>query len=657
MEPDKFFLELNGLNLLFLVDDIEKSKYDVEIFNSFFKSVDVTDSAKEAINLLHNKNYDIVLLKTAIKDMPYLEFVKYVKSHYPYLYTAVIADDFDKDELLDAINAGIDGFLKESFDIEVFLGEVYKLLYQKLKIADELNVLQQYKDVVDDSLIVSKTDLKGNITYVNKAFEKVSGFRADELLGKPHSIVRHPDMKPEVFRSLWKTILSKRVWRGLVKNRKKNGESYYVDTVIKPILDRNGDISEFIAIRKDVTRYISAEELINDKLKLIKDALLILVYIDNYEDLRLLYLKDVLDKFKRRLLKRIKILLREKLGLKPSLIEDYIVKDDILGFLIEEYDPNVLENVLKEIINEVINKPIVVESLEFLPFIRMSYSYGISHLYENAIIGIEKIKKGEERLICANGLCKEKRKEVEQNMKMLRVIEKALRENRVISLFQPIVDNKTQKTIKYESLVRIIDEDGKLLSPFFFLDIAKKSGLYTNITLRVIENSFEMLKKGYSISINLSPSDILRDVIKNRIFKLLQEYKISYGQVTFELLEDEIVNFPTALNEFINKALSLNANIAIDDFGSGYSNFGRVVEFKADIIKIDGSLIKDIDKDKVKQNVVEAIVSFAKKENKKTVAEFVENEKIYKILCDLGVDYSQGYYFSKPLRMEEIEKL
>jgi EAL domain-containing protein (putative c-di-GMP-specific phosphodiesterase class I) len=108
------------------------------------------------------------------------------------------------------------------------------------------------------------------------------------------------------------------------------------------------------------------------------------------------------------------------------------------------------------------------------------------------------------------------------------------------------------------------------------------------------------------------------------------------------------------LNDFIDNVLKLNANIAIDDFGEGYSNFSRIVDYKADIIKIDGSLIKNIDKDETKQSIVQAIVSFAKKENKKTVAEFVENEEIYEILLNLGVDYSQGYYFSKPLMPEDV---
>jgi len=238
---------------------------------------------------------------------------------------------------------------------------------------------------------------------------------------------------------------------------------------------------------------------------------------------------------------------------------------------------------------------------------------------------------------------------------MLKTIEYAIQNNKVISLFQPIIDNITQKPIKYESLVRIIDKNGKILSPFFFLDIAKKAGIYTHITQKVLENSFKIYKeKNIPISINLSPSDIVRDTIKEKIISLLKEYKPAKGMITFELLEDEIIKFPNIIKEFINEVKSLNVEIAIDDFGEGYSNFTRVADLQADWIKIDGSLIKEIDKDHIRQNIVQAIVNFAKKENKKTVAEFVENEEIFKTLQKLGVDYSQGYYFNKPLDVKDI---
>lgn len=94
--------------------------------------------------------------------------------------------------------------------------------------------------------------------------------------------------------------------------------------------------------------------------------------------------------------------------------------------------------------------------------------------------------------------------------------------------------------------------------------------------------------------------------------------------------------------------------IAIDDFGAGYSNFERILEFEPDIIKIDGSLIKNIQTDVFSRDLVETIVAFAKKQNIKTVGEFVENEAIFNILNEIGVDYSQGYYFGKPISLKII---
>jgi EAL domain-containing protein (putative c-di-GMP-specific phosphodiesterase class I) len=97
----------------------------------------------------------------------------------------------------------------------------------------------------------------------------------------------------------------------------------------------------------------------------------------------------------------------------------------------------------------------------------------------------------------------------------------------------------------------------------------------------------------------------------------------------------------------------MGMSIAIDDFGVGFSNFIRIIDYEIDILKIDGELIKDIDKNRKKRNIVKTIVSFAKKENIKTVAEFVENKTIFEILKNIGIDYSQGYYFSESLNKEE----
>ncbi|MFA6136839.1 MAG: PAS domain S-box protein [Sulfurimonas sp.] len=133
---------------------------------------------------------------------------------------------------------------------------------------NETLILEQYKNIVDRSAIVSKTDKFGIITYVNNKFCEMSGYSEEELIGMPHNIIRHPDMPSAAFEELWKIIQSGEPWFGKVKNRKKNSSSYHVDTVINPIFDSNGNIIEYIAIRHDITELEQYKELLKDELNI-----------------------------------------------------------------------------------------------------------------------------------------------------------------------------------------------------------------------------------------------------------------------------------------------------------------------------------------------------------------------------------------------------
>ncbi len=127
-------------------------------------------------------------------------------------------------------------------------------------IRKNIKLLDEYKNAVDRSSIVSKTDRKGRITYINDQFCAISGYSREELIGKPHRIVRHEETPKEVFESMWKTILSGDAWHGVVKNKAKDGSPYWVDATINPILDHKGKIEEFIAIRSDITKTIRLHE-------------------------------------------------------------------------------------------------------------------------------------------------------------------------------------------------------------------------------------------------------------------------------------------------------------------------------------------------------------------------------------------------------------
>lgn len=122
------------------------------------------------------------------------------------------------------------------------------------------NLLNEYKRAVDLSNIVSKTNPKGIITYVNSKFCEISGYSKSELIGRSHNIVRHPGMQKEAFKELWDTIKDKKPWQGIIKNMQKDGTPYVVDSTVIPILDLDGDIVEYIAIRHDITELENTKE-------------------------------------------------------------------------------------------------------------------------------------------------------------------------------------------------------------------------------------------------------------------------------------------------------------------------------------------------------------------------------------------------------------
>ena len=146
-------------------------------------------------------------------------------------------------------------------------------------------LLNEYKKAVDVSSIVSKSDLKGIVTYVNDKFCEISGYTKEEIIGKPHSIVRHPNMPKEAFEDLWNTIRDKRVWNGMVENRSKDGTSYFVDATIVPILDENEQVIEYIGIRKDITKQILKERELDElRIKQMNESLNRAIDI-NYENM------------------------------------------------------------------------------------------------------------------------------------------------------------------------------------------------------------------------------------------------------------------------------------------------------------------------------------------------------------------------------------
>ncbi len=239
-------------------------------------------------------------------------------------------------------------------------------------------------------------------------------------------------------------------------------------------------------------------------------------------------------------------------------------------------------------------------------------------------------------------------KSYENNMFWSREIKKAIQKDKLLPYYQPIINNHTGKIEKYEALIRLINDKGETISPFFFLEISKHSKQYHNITQAVINHAFKTLDTlEYEFSINLTIEDILDMQMQRYLFDALEKYNIG-KRVVFEIVESEGIENFSEINEFIQNVKKYGCKIAIDDFGTGYSNFEYLMKLNADFIKIDGSMIQNLDTNENSRILVSTIVVFAKKLGMKTIAEFVKNETIQNLVVELGIDYSQGYYFGEP---------
>ncbi|WP_373003864.1 EAL domain-containing protein [Sulfurimonas sp.] len=227
-------------------------------------------------------------------------------------------------------------------------------------------------------------------------------------------------------------------------------------------------------------------------------------------------------------------------------------------------------------------------------------------------------------------------------------VREAVGNYRIIPYYQAIVDTKTSEIKKYECLARLIDINGKIVSPLLFIPISKKIKYYNMVTKIIIDKSFKHFEtKGCEFTINLSIEDMVKKDMFDFIMDRLKNSNIS-DKVTFEILESDAIEDFEKVDRFINEIRRYGAKIAIDDFGSGYSNFSYLTKINADYIKIDGSLVKNIDTDNNSFIVVESIVQFAKKLGIQTIAEYVWSYSVLEKVKELNIDYAQGFYIDEP---------
>ena len=525
------------------------------------------------------------------------------------------------------------------------------------------NFLLEYKKAIDESSIVSKTDKKGFITFVNSKFCETSGYEKDELIGKDHRIIRHPSMSKEFFAQMWETILDKKIFKGVIANKRKDGSIYYVDTTIIPILDENKDIVEFISIRHNITKIYEQKKLIEEQFideltllpnrqKLLRDlkdnkiTKIAIININSFRDINNFYGFETGDL----VLKKFSQILLDKIY---ENIELYRVANDIFAICTKNKEN--LEDIRKictNIIEHISLNPILINNNSFY----LSISIGVARNCEDSSLQNNLLSKAEYALRIAKKqnisiLFLDENIELynklKENKKLIEELKNALISNNLLIYGQKIINNFSKKE-KYEILMRIKLEDGSILTPYSFLKEAKKAKLYLGMTRMLVKKACEYFKgKDIEFNLNLTLEDIKDQYTMDFIVHTIEKTNTA-KQITFEIVESEGIESFTEVSNFIKKAKKLGCKIAIDDFGTGYSNFEYIIKLDVDYIKIDGSLIKNINSDNNLYLTVQTIVGFAKALKIKTVAEFVHNEDVLNCVQILDIDYSQGFFIDEP---------
>jgi len=212
----------------------------------------------------------------------------------------------------------------------------------------------------------------------------------------------------------------------------------------------------------------------------------------------------------------------------------------------------------------------------------------------------------------------------------------------------------------HEILLRMPNDNGTLLSPDTFLPVAQEFGLSSRVDLWVLDRTLQFMATyrerlpGMRFAINLSPSTVCRSQFPLEVNRLLKKYAIEAWQVIFEITESSGFGNAVLADQIVKQLQMMGCRIAIDDFGTGYASYARLKSVDADILKIDGSFIRNIADNSLDYQIVASICHLARMKKMLVVAEYVESEAIRSAVTALGIDYLQGYLIGKPEPLEEL---
>lgn len=543
-----------------------------------------------------------------------------------------------------------------------------------------------YRVIVDSAAIFNETDLTGVITYVNPQFCVISGYDEAELLGQNHRMLNSGQHSRAFFEEMWSTISSGQTWRGDVCNRAKNGDLYWVDSVIMPLLDANtGRPQKYASIRFDITQRYQLESLLrfqaqHDVLTGLANRQLLQQRLDcaiiaadqSARQLGVCFLdldgfKGINDRWGHACGDQLLLQVAQRLS-DVVRTHDLVARlgGDEFVVLLTELDGLADAQVVVERILAALALPYALPGTT----IELSASAGLT-LYPHDKVSADTLLRNADHALYQAKQAGRNRFivfDIEQNAVtsayylMLDSIAHALDQSELLLHYQPKVNMRSGQVEGFEALLRWQHPRDGMVPPLSFLPMLEESDLIIDIGEWVIDQALAQLAKwgaanhAWTLSVNIAARHFHQDSFVERLQELLARYpEVPPHRLDLEVLESVAMRDILQVQRTIKACQALGVTFSLDDFGTGYSSLSYLKYLPTQTLKIDRSFIRDFPPDKDDLALVEAIIKLSTVFNRQVVAEGVESIEQMALLMRLGCDVAQGYGIAKPMPACEIE--
>lgn len=657
--------EKKDITVLYVEDDDLIRETLSGIIVDKVKTLYTASNGEEGLRMFREHAVDLVITDIKMPKMDGLEMTRRIRmeaSRIPVIVTTAFSDT---DFLLQAIEQKIDSFLLKPIRMEQLIYEIakYSRQIQNERLLDQEKFRSsEYLKAIDSGSGLIRLNRHFTVAHVNDIVCMILSQRCEDIIGTQLETILDVHMFEEIKNTIAR---GERYEESIALSM--NGKKIQLSLSAVGVKNISGEIEEVVIFVNDMSEFFEAKEQLIEtlytdpitglpnmrrlfqRLESSYVGALAIVKLEKVDQINAIYSREAGEVIFRQVADVIQ-------GFCADTVEVFKLEGKKFAMIptpapaMEECQQR-----MSNLIEAIEDYPFVYRGVELhISAVAVCVHHPIKELYAAAEMVLIDLRKNHFRLRCEDDF-EALLHQNEANINAYEALRCAIDENRLVPYFQPIASAADGHIVKYEVLARIVEGD-RVYSPDYFLEAAKSSSLYHRLTERILTLGCEAYAHhGKPFSVNLSIIDIDHEPTRQMIRNLMIRFPEATAQMTIEITEEEGVKNFEEVKVFCQEMIALGMNIAIDDFGKGYSNFDVIAHLPITFIKYDGVLVQNLGTSDKFDLLLKKVSEYARENQIYTIAEFVDSKLLMDRVHELGVDYVQGYYISPPVPLESIK--